>query len=214
MFPLGCASDWFSVHILIPLTTLAQKYFCCCPLKFHNFKVRGGRYNHHVLFFSSFYLFIYFWLHWVSAAVLSLVAVNRGDSSLQCAGCSLQWPLLMQCMGSRVSVVVAHGLSCPMVMWDLPGLGVEPMSPALPGGSLTMDHQGSPRLVLLSLRPVNISVSLGCKAFPAFLPLPWLQLWAQYLILCFVPRIDFSLLPFPFFSSQDTSLSPKVHSLP
>ena len=151
-------------------------------------------------FFSSFYLFIYFWLHWVSTAVLSLVAVNRGDSSLQCAGCSLQWPLLLQCMGSRVSVVVAHGLSCPMVMWDLPGLGVEPMSPALPGRFLTMDHQGSPRLVLFSLRPINISVSLGCKAFPVFLPLPWLQFWAQYLILCFVPRIDFSLLPFPFLS--------------
>ena len=68
-------------------------------------------------FFSpSFYLFIYFWFHWVLAAVLSLGAVSRGYSSLQHAGFSLQWPLLLQSMGSRGSVVVAHRLSCPTVI--------------------------------------------------------------------------------------------------
>ena len=75
-------------------------------------------------------------------------------------------------MGSRVSVVVTHRLSRPMVMWDLPGLGIEPMFPALAGRFLTMDHQGSPQLVVFSLRPVNIAVSLGCMAFSVFLPLP------------------------------------------
>ena len=29
-------------------------------------------------------------------------------------------------------------------MWDLPGPGIKPMSPALAGGYLTMSHQGSP----------------------------------------------------------------------
>ena len=29
-------------------------------------------------------------------------------------------------------------------MWDLPGPGLEPMSPALAGGFLTLRHQGSP----------------------------------------------------------------------
>ena len=61
------------------------------------------------------YLFTYFWLGWVVAARgLSLVAVSRGYSSLQCAGFSLWWLLLLRSMGSRRagSVVVAHGLSC------------------------------------------------------------------------------------------------------
>ena len=48
-------------------------------------------------------LFVYFWLHWVFAAVrgLSLVATSRGHSLLQCAGFSLWWPLLLWSMGSR-----------------------------------------------------------------------------------------------------------------
>ena len=38
---------------------------------------------------------------------------------------------------SAGSVVVAHGLSCSHGMWDLPGLGLEPVFPALAGGFLT-----------------------------------------------------------------------------
>ena len=37
-------------------------------------------------------------------------------------------------------------------MWDLPGLGIEPMSPALAGRSLTTGHQGSPKRHTLSLQ--------------------------------------------------------------
>ena len=50
-----------------------------------------------------FILFIYFWLHWVFVAVrrLSLVASSGGYSSLQCAGFSLQWLLLLRSTGSR-----------------------------------------------------------------------------------------------------------------
>ena len=53
--------------------------------------------------FYFIYLFVCFWLHWVFVAVhgLSLVAVSRGYSSLQCAGFSLQWLLLLWSMGSR-----------------------------------------------------------------------------------------------------------------
>ena len=57
-------------------------------------------------FYDSFFLnkviyFIYFWLHWVFAAVrgLSLVDVSGGYSLLWCA--SLSWLLLLQSMGSR-----------------------------------------------------------------------------------------------------------------
>ena len=54
--------------------------------------------------FLSFFKFIFnFWLCWVFVAArgLSLVAASGGYSSLQCAGFSLQWLLLLQSMGSR-----------------------------------------------------------------------------------------------------------------
>ena len=55
------------------------------------------------LVFLKIYLFIYLCLRWVFVAVrrLSLVAVSRGYSSLQCAGFSLQWLLLLWITGSR-----------------------------------------------------------------------------------------------------------------
>ena len=112
-------------------------------------------------------LFIYFWLHWVFVAArwLSLVAESGGYSSLRCAGFSLRWLLLLRSMGSRAqaSVVVARRLSscgswalehrlsscgtqaqllCSM--WDLPGPGLQPMSPALAGGFLTTAPPGNP----------------------------------------------------------------------
>ena len=51
------------------------------------------------------YLFIYLWLHWVSAAARRppLAAVSRGHSSLQCMGLSLRGPLPLQSTGSRRS---------------------------------------------------------------------------------------------------------------
>ena len=54
-------------------------------------------------FFLINYLLIYFWLLWVFVAVrrLSLVAASWGYCSLQCAGFSLQWLLLLPSTGSR-----------------------------------------------------------------------------------------------------------------
>ena len=83
-----------------------------------------------ILVYYDFLNFInfYFWLHWVFVAArgLSLVATSEDFSSLQCAGFSLRWLLLLRSTGSRRagsvvvacrlsstgSVVVAHGLSC------------------------------------------------------------------------------------------------------
>ena len=74
------------------------------------------------LFLRFIYLFTYFWLFWVFIAVLelSVVAVSRGCSSVQWAGFSLQWLLLLhntgcRCMGFSTwrqggSVIVAPGL--------------------------------------------------------------------------------------------------------
>ena len=55
------------------------------------------------MFFKKFYLFIYFWLHWVFVAAhgLSLVAASGDYSSLWCTGFSLRWLLLSWGMGSR-----------------------------------------------------------------------------------------------------------------
>ena len=52
---------------------------------------------------SFFFFFLFLWLHWVFVAAhgLSLVVVSGGYSSLQCAGFSLWWLLLLQSTGSR-----------------------------------------------------------------------------------------------------------------
>ena len=57
------------------------------------------------------------------------------------------------------SVVVEHRLSncgaqgyLPRGMWDLPGSGIEPMSPALQGRFLTTRPPGKPKSMAFSLR--------------------------------------------------------------
>ena len=59
-------------------------------------------------------------------AVISLVAKH-----------GLQGALASVVVASRLqgtgSIAVLLGLSCSAVMWDLPGAGMEPMSPALAG---------------------------------------------------------------------------------
>ena len=103
-------------------------------------------------------LFIYFWLHWVFVAARgpSPVAVSGGYPSLRCAGLSLRWPLPLQSMGSRRVDLGSRGTwaqqlrlagperrlsSCDSRaqllcgMWDPPGPGLKPTSPALAGGS-------------------------------------------------------------------------------
>lgn len=65
--------------------------------------------------------------------------------------------------------------------------------------------------------PLSTPVSLGCVAFSVFLPLPWLQFWVQYLILRFLPRIDFFPPPVPFPQLQGVLpdiLKPAVLSVP
>ena len=117
------------------------------------------------IFLYLFIYFIYFWLRWVFVAVrgLSLVAASRGYSSLRCPSFSLRWLLLLRtrALGTQASVAVTRGLSCCGSraleqrlsscgawaqllhgMWDLPGPGLEPMSPALAVGFLTTAPPG------------------------------------------------------------------------
>ena len=135
-----------------------------------NNRPKGGVRNMHrnlwsesFFFFNKFiYLFIYFyfWLRWVFVAAhgLSLVAASRVYSSLRCADFSLRWLLLLQSMGSRrVSFsscgswalerrLSSCGARAQLLsgMWDLPGRGLEPMSPALAGRFLTTAPPGKP----------------------------------------------------------------------
>ena len=112
-----------------------------------------------------YFIYFYFWLRWVFVAArrLSLVAVSRGYSWLWRAGFSLQWLLLLRSTGSRhVSFrscgmrALEHRLSscgarayllCSM--WDLPGPGLEAVSPALAGGFLTTVLPGKPWTLFL-----------------------------------------------------------------
>ena len=113
------------------------------------------------IFFLKEHLFIYlFWLHWVFVAAhgLSLVATSGGYSPLLCAGFSLWWLLLLRSMGSRRAAFSSCGTRAQQLwltgsraqaqqlwhwaqllrnMWDLPGPGIEPLSPVLAGGFLT-----------------------------------------------------------------------------
>ena len=87
-----------------------------------------------------YFLFIYSWLCWVFTAArrLSLVVVSGGYSLLQCSGFSLRW-LLLWSSGSRCAGFSSCGAQASLLcsMWDLPGPGLEPVSPALVGGLLT-----------------------------------------------------------------------------
>ena len=58
--------------------------------------------------------------------------------SLQCAGLSLSWPLLLHSIGSRAQAQLLRG------MWDPPRPGLEPVSPALAGRFLTTAPPGKP----------------------------------------------------------------------
>ena len=120
---------------------------------------------------NLFVLFIYFWLHcvFVVAHGLSLVAVSWDYSSLRCSRFSLRWLLLLRSTGSRFmgfsscgSRALEHRLSsCGAQaellrsMWDLPGPGLKPASPALAGGFLTTVPLGKPSCSIFILHSTS-----------------------------------------------------------
>ena len=115
-------------------------------------------------FFNNLFIFLFYF--------------DRAGSSLLCgifSGCS-NWGLFFIAMCwlliEAAFLIVEHGLSsCGLraqllhSMWDLPGPGVEPMSPALAADSLPPSHQGSPPLFLktefcLILSPLFLGLQL------------------------------------------------------
>ena len=112
-----------------------------------------------------FFLLFIFWLCWVFVAAcgLSLVAASRGylHCGARASHCSGFSCCRAQALGARASVLVERGLSscgswalerrlsscgtwtwlfCGM--WDPPGPGLEPVSPALAGGFSTTASPG------------------------------------------------------------------------
>ena len=110
---------------------------------------------------NLFYLFIYFWLRWVfiAACGLSLVVASGGHPSLRCTGLSPRWPLPLRSTGCRRAGLSSCGSRAPEHrlsscgaraqplhgMWDPPGPGLEPASPALAGGLPTTAPPEKPR---------------------------------------------------------------------
>ena len=126
---------------------------------------------HGTYYYYYYYYYYYFWLRWVFAAArrLSLVAASGVYSSLQCAGFSLQWFLLLQSPGSRHaglsscgpraqqlwpagSAAVAHGPSCSVACGIFPDQASNPCPLNWQADSQPLRHQGSP-MVLIINRP-------------------------------------------------------------
>ena len=77
---------------------------------------------------------------------MCLVAVSGGYSSLQYAGFSLRWLLLLQSTGSGRAGFSGCGAWAWLLrgMWDLPRPGLKPVSPALGGRFPTTAPPGKP----------------------------------------------------------------------
>ena len=96
---------------------------------------------------------------------------------MRCAGLSLRWLLLLWSMGSRRTGFSSCGswaLECrlsscgPWALllrgtWDLPGPGLEPVSPALAGGFLTTVPPGKSQKLLILMKS-NISI-FSCESY-------------------------------------------------
>ena len=97
-----------------------------------------------LFFFLKSYLFSLAVLGLRCCEGFSLVAVSRGYSSLRCEGFSLWWPLLFAEQGLWILRLSSCGAwaSLSHGMWDRPRPGIEPMSPALAGGFLTIGPPG------------------------------------------------------------------------
>ena len=99
-------------------------------------------------FFNKFiYLFIYFWQRWVFVAARGL-QLRQAGATLRCGAqasyCGGFFCYGAQALGTWASVAVARrfsscGAQAQLLrgIWDLPGPGLKPVSPALAGGFLT-----------------------------------------------------------------------------
>ena len=85
---------------------------------------------------------------------------EQSYSSLGCLGFSLQCLLLLRSLGSRRAGFSSCGMQAYLLcgMWDLPGPGIEPMSPALAGRFLTTGPAGKSWLSFF--KKINVFIYL------------------------------------------------------
>ena len=104
--------------------------------------------------------FMYSWLCciwivvFVSVHGISLVAMSRVYPSLQCEGFSLRWLLLQWSMGPGARGLCSCGSQSPLPRstWDLPGPGIEPVSPVSAGRFLSTGPSGKSRILKAFLK--------------------------------------------------------------
>ena len=107
---------------------------------------------------------------------LSLVAASGGCSLLWYAGFSLWWLFLLLSTGSRRVGFSSCGAWAELLcsVWDPPGPGLEPVSPALAGIFLTTASPGkpgnlsfkSPQMILIGLLVKNHDHSVWRVVWP------------------------------------------------
>ena len=107
---------------------------------------------------------------------LPLVVLSGGYSPLWCAGFSLRWLLLLRTrpLGPCVSVVVAHGLSCPVACGIFPDQGLNPCSLHWQVDSYPLYQQGSPRLNFCEPCKVGVQFHSFADDYPVF-PTPFVE---------------------------------------
>ena len=72
-----------------------------------------------------------------------------------------------QALGHAGSVAVGQGLSCPLACGMFPRLGIEPMSPALTGGFLTIGPPGKWEVQMLSVSEKHLHSNIYTVVWPA-----------------------------------------------
>ena len=102
--------------------------------------------------FFTLLTIIYFWLHRVFLAVCRLpLAVHRGYSPVSGCGLLIVGTSLVaenRLWSMWASVLVAQGLGCSVTCCDLPGPGIEPMSPSVAGQFLATGPPGMSKHLL------------------------------------------------------------------
>ena len=101
-----------------------------------------------ILFFLNLFLYFYSWLCWVFISVrgLSPVAASGGHSSLRHVGffTIATSPAAEHRLQTRRLSNCGSGAQLLRGTWDLPGPGLEPVSPALAGRLSTTEPPGKP----------------------------------------------------------------------
>ena len=133
---------------------------------------------------------------------------------LRYTGFSLRWLLLLRSTGSRYVGFSSCGTRALLLcsMWDLPGPGLEPVSPALASGFLTTAPPGKPLLLIFFFFKFCFHIFVLYNSDFLFLNCPLLRITCSYfmdLISYLTEYIDCSTFGNVFFPPCTASVSSK-----